>query len=193
MPDESKWEKKDRFDALLKLAESFWKQMDTRRAYEWKVSFGLWTALGVLAGLLIRGEFSPELRQAVFYAVSLGGIVLVYIFWWSAGLHKRHAENKQAANHFWGLAAVELGLEPDSIKQFTVRPIPPIIKDWSHFSQISFTVLLAFIAGIALFIGRKETKDTDRTRDSDNACCCVKCCAPPVLPQNEPKQPPKSR
>src|SRR5438270_13279188 len=111
MPDESKWEKKDRFDALLKLAESFWKQMDTRRAYEWKVSFGLWTALGVLAGLLIRGEFSPELRQAVFYAVSLGGIVLVYIICCSVGLHESHAQNKQVGNPFLVLASFDLGIE----------------------------------------------------------------------------------
>jgi len=35
---------KDRIDTLLALADASWRDFDTRRAFEWKVSIGLWTA-----------------------------------------------------------------------------------------------------------------------------------------------------
>jgi hypothetical protein len=173
--------KKDRIDALLRLGESCWKQMDTRRAYEWKVSFGLWTALSVIAGLLIRGEFRPDWHYRIAYGAMFLAIVFVYVVSWSRGLQIRNAENKRAANHFWGLAAAELGLGSDSAEPFKVTPIPPITSDWSHRSQILFTFLLALIAGAALFAPNRESSNAAAV--NQKTCCCIDCCGPKLLPQ----------
>ena len=175
--------KKDRVDALLRLGDSCWKQMDTRRAYEWKVSFGLWTVLAVIAGFLMRGELRPELWERVVYGFILAAIVSIYIFSWSRALQVRNAHNRQSANHFWGLAASEIGLEKQSIDHFRVTPRPALVADWSHRTQILFTVLLAVIAGIALF-GKKVA---DKRGNDDKEIWCCKVCAPAVLPPDTPK------
>jgi len=177
---------KDRIDALLRSCETCWTQMDTRRAYEWKVSFGLWTALAVIAGFLIRGEFRPELRQSIVYACILAVIVCVYIFSWSKPLQVRNASNRQAANHFWGLAAAELGLEKVSIEHFKVTPRPSLAADWSHRTQILFTLLLASIAGLALFVTRPN--DTRQLTSDGGLCRCSQASRTPVWPQNQLKQ-----
>jgi hypothetical protein len=157
--------------------------MDARRAYEWKVSFGLWTALGILAGLLIRGEFKPPTVQAVFYAALLACIVLVYIFVWSIGLHRRNAKNRRDAQHFWNLAVKEF--ETGSIEKFKVTPIGSVFRDWSHLTQILITLMLAIVAVVALFQG----KGSPLASAPSPACegSCIKFCKIPDLP--EKKQP----
>ena len=49
-----------RIETLLKLGEASWNSWDRRRSYEWKVSFGLWSALGLIAGAQLRGDLHPS-------------------------------------------------------------------------------------------------------------------------------------
>jgi hypothetical protein len=184
---DSDFTKKDRIDAFIRLGDSSWRQMDTRRAYEWKVSFGLWTALGIMAGLLIRGEFKPPTIQAVIYAVLLAIIVYVYIFIWSAELHKRNAGNKQDAHHFWGLAIKEF--EPNSIDRFEVKPASPLLKEWSHLTQILVTLTLAILAGTALF---QRTSSASASNHSP-VCLCTRPCSAPEVRNDQQNAGPKAK
>src|SRR5262245_19717771 len=51
----AKWgpDPKSRFDALEVLRAAAWRNFNDRRDYEWKFSFGIWTALALACGALL--------------------------------------------------------------------------------------------------------------------------------------------
>jgi hypothetical protein len=164
--------------------------MDARRAYEWKVNFGLWTALALLAGLLVRDEVKLLAATKICWGILFVLIIIVYIFIWSAGLHRRNAQNRRDANHFWGLATKDMDLDKDSIDKFKVTPVPSMWKDWSRLSQISFTLILAIIAGIALLHGNKTYGDKSsfalsQALSNEGSCLCLQSCAIPMPKQEQ--------
>ena len=46
----------EKIKVLTNLSEACWKEYDTRRSYEWKVSFGLWTSIGLIAGFSLKED-----------------------------------------------------------------------------------------------------------------------------------------
>ena len=53
-------EQKRRFDALSDLRGSFWANYEGRRDFEWKVSFGIWTALATLTGISLTDKIAVQ-------------------------------------------------------------------------------------------------------------------------------------
>ena len=145
---------KDYVDTLLKFADASWHEMDTRRSYEWKVNFGLWTTLGVLAGVSFKGETS-SLPQTPMWMIALVLLLFpvigfVYIFIWTKGLYARNQRNMRRAHYYWNLVETELNLSP----RHQVLPedvSEPYWRNWSVLSQVLITVIFMLIAFLALY------------------------------------------
>jgi hypothetical protein len=101
-PELPELSKKDRIDAMLQRANAEWKDMDGRRIYEWRVSFALWTATGVFAGLALnRDPKLPPIQHPNVLAGLLCFAGLVYTFSWTKGLRERNLRNLETAFYFW--------------------------------------------------------------------------------------------
>ena len=92
---------KDRIDALLRLADASWRDFDQRRSYEWKLNFGLWPALGIFAGYMLRDAKPLPYEAKTGLTVLLGLTWLVYVFPWSYGLQRRNRMNQDSARRYW--------------------------------------------------------------------------------------------
>lgn len=153
-------EMKAKVEALLKLADASWRAVDTRRSYEWKANFGLWTALGLLVGFLFQNKaevLSGHLWTTAFLALLiLLGIGLPYVFVWSKGLYGKNQRDARRAYHYWYLVEMELKIE----HQFEDMPGPdpvPFWRNWSVGSQILITIVLLLAVDSALFLNFVKT------------------------------------
>ncbi len=76
------------FDATETLRQAAWQSFDRRRAFEWKLSFGLWTPLalsiaGLAAGEVTLGEDAAPER---WFVSVIAFAVFVLHGWWSVYL-----------------------------------------------------------------------------------------------------------
>jgi hypothetical protein len=172
---------KEKCDVLLGLAESSWREFDTRRAFEWKVSFGLWTALGLLALSLGRADLRLDVAGKLAVTLCLLALVVVYVFVWSWGIYRSHTKNQEAVRCYCGLVEDVLGITtprrlPPDKRCFwakTPRQRPPdkhsFWVNWSLMSQISATVLLAVIVGWMLWVSSGPHAQVD----SNSKCVTI--------------------
>jgi hypothetical protein len=139
---------KDRLDALFKLADASWHSFERRSSYEWKVSFALWSGLGLFAGAMLRGEAHishPYYARMVVILICVA-IWFVFALLWSPGLYSRNQQDKALADSFWIQVERELGITPRKL-------YPPRSHwNWSHGTQIAITSLLMILAISAVFI-----------------------------------------
>lgn len=137
---------KERIDSLLNLADASWRDFDTRRAAEWKVTMGLWTAQALFAGLVIRSDVKLALThvELLFLLGVFAAIVGIYSLWWTRGLRDRNASNLQDAHHLWNLVQDELAIKSPRYLRGGGRPTAHW-TNWSHGSQIAITLLLVLL------------------------------------------------
>lgn len=150
---------KDQFDAYMLCAEAEWKDMDPRRVYEWKVSFGLWAALGSFAGFVLSGRACLKYSLVIAVSVLLLIAGFLYTFLWIKHIRDYGARNLRAAHYFWDLAEEELGTTSPR-KQYgdTLRSTSPwkleepatLFTHWASSFQISITWLLIMVALISV-------------------------------------------
>jgi hypothetical protein len=145
----------------LKLADAAWRQFDRRRAYEWKIAFALWTALGVLAGFFWKDNPQIGLLPTVGIVAVLLLIAYMYWFKWSIGLWLANRYNQDEANHYWARADGDSRYE-DPFRRSDRRPDPEarrswkqtwetgrcVYRSWSHGSQIGITLILIAIVAV---------------------------------------------
>lgn len=143
---------KDAVEAIFKLANAMWRDFDSRRSYEWKVTFGLWTALGLFAAGVIKGDVKLPLGCGGFIVLVIifGGIWLSYTLLWTPGLRKRQKLNLDSAHYYWN--GVEKIVTRNQQEDMTLDNSPRFnyssddtLLHWSHCSQIITTTLLMFL------------------------------------------------
>jgi hypothetical protein len=155
---------RDAIDAVLKLADASWREFDPRRSDEWRVNFGLWTALALFAGVVLRGDlrFQVDRLQFVSLAVILAGIWVVYTFVWTRGLRERQVRSLDSA-HFYR----------DRVEEIVAQNLPENVsldgsprrrggrvhgaglwRHWSHGSQIYMTTFLIVLDFWSIWIRR---------------------------------------
>ena len=147
---------RERIRTSLRLAEAFWRDFDRRRAYQWKVNFALWSALGSFAGLSLRINQPLGIPWAGFVIVVLSFIGYFYWFRWSVGMMRRNVHDQQGAHYYWGRADGD----PNKADPWPKRDGAPrafqwkgstkygfkkVIRHWSHGSEVIFTLLLVFL------------------------------------------------
>jgi len=145
--------RKDRFDAYMRCAEASWKDMDARRVYEWKVSFGLWTALAVFAGFVLKGDVHLSPRLTTLISCFLVFLGYVYINFWTTGLRDRQLRSHQTAHFFWDLAEDELGVA--SVRKKAQIPPVSLLRNWAHGSEIIITCVLIAVALLSMWVRTK--------------------------------------
>jgi uncharacterized membrane protein YhaH (DUF805 family) len=145
-----------KIDILISLANSSQSEYDTRRTYEWKVSFGLWTAIGVISGFALKENFNLPMNSFLIYLL-LTIIFLAYI-WFQYGLHKSN-DHDQKKRYFYIKTFIhpEIGidhnhLDPENKKLFekTKPSKGKFYQVWSHGSQILITGVFLIILGVIL-------------------------------------------
>src|ERR1700722_11299411 len=89
-------DKKDTFDALMKQAEFFSQRHYNRQSYQWKISFGLWAALGFAVKATVESN-----HQVLPWFWVVGGIVVIILQgWWLGSVHARNGEDLHRALDF---------------------------------------------------------------------------------------------
>lgn len=73
---------KEQTDILMTLSDHAWKSFDARRAYEWKLSLGIWTALAAFSGVIVSSEheFKPNVDGFIFFAISAMSVITIQYY-----------------------------------------------------------------------------------------------------------------
>jgi hypothetical protein len=147
---------KSEIDFALRMADSRWRSFESRRAYEWRINFALWTGSAAITALLLRGG-APVSPLIVGWTVVTACIVfLVYWLGWSVPAWSRGAiDFDEAERHFaranellrTGLSAARVETLP---KTNWWSNVWLVWCDWSRLSQ--FVITLTFLAGVVLAV-----------------------------------------
>jgi len=142
-----------RLDLVTRLLETAWTNFDRRRAYEWKFSLALWTALTAFIALTLRGDLPRLSGCAVPWVLIVCGIVVV-------GLHAFFEENVRRANNVDKARAQTyedklngqecLDIPWDAVKAAVDKLLFKKQGGWSTFVQVGITLILVVAAGLII-------------------------------------------
>jgi hypothetical protein len=169
-----------KMDILLSLANASQSEYDTRRSYEWKVSFGLWTAIGVISGFALKEDFNlPVSDMWIFFLLSV--IFLAYT-WFHYGLHRSNCHD-QRKRYFYIKSYIhpELGINQELLKPEEAKLFEKVKSSkgrfyqvWSHGSQILITTVFLIILGAILTnkeINSRCNQNYSPKQDKYSECC----------------------
>lgn len=133
------------FDGYMRLADFFAGRFDARRAYEWKLSLGLWAALLGAAKLLECLSFSVCIPIA---------ITLFYGMTWLRGVWLANENDKSLFDHYRraadGVLADPAFVAADPPGKIQVRCPEKIafgfLHDWSLQFQLGATALASLLS-----------------------------------------------
>jgi putative Ca2+/H+ antiporter (TMEM165/GDT1 family) len=148
---------KEMVELLLKHADFAWRSYSERRAIEWKVNFGLWTALGVFAGFVFQLNTETLPIQYGYIASGILFIIFPVFIWWKYEIQKRNTRDHKAMYYYWEIAHNELANLKNKLVDLKTAPHfkddKPKFSGWriTHLSQIIITGLFVFLAIFAMF------------------------------------------
>jgi hypothetical protein len=105
-------EGQDRFDRLMKLAEFRLRRWDSRNAFGWKITLGLWAVLAATC------HYIPIKPNMYYVAAMLIVVVISHAIFWVAQIFVRSDEDMDTAFWYTQQAELVLGL------RITERPKP---------------------------------------------------------------------
>ncbi len=138
------------FDAAGSLRQAAWQSFDARRAFEWKLSFGLWTALGAIIAGLAMGQATlksmPE-RELVSAVVLM--VVMLHA-WWSFSLDQANRADLNKSYIFEREQRLALGISEQTAPGEDINKIIDAIAGrgwlasrWGHITQVAITFILS--------------------------------------------------
>lgn len=151
------------FDDCLKLADFHFRSFDTRRQFEWKVNFGIWTLVAVGVGL-ISTQLAMTRADKIGFACALLGLHAVWVF----RIVKSNWKDQENA---WGFRKVaeELLRDPTSgALLISSLPSLPNTKDrglWD-LASASLPVVGTLVLVVALFVVSPSPKSDPGTKDT---------------------------
>ena len=151
---------KDRAEYLHRLHVAAQHRREVRMEYEWKLAFGVWTALGAASGLAMKSDWRPPCLLVVFIWVTLISVVGVF-WWWLSGILDSHEGDRMTAMRDEENLRGLLGLGD--------MEVPAARTLWEHHScrtQLIVTILLSLL--FALVVTARHTAPTaDRTQANE--------------------------
>ena len=160
------------FQSYMELAQSGFQRRDLRRNFEWKMSFGLWTAFAVMISFGAAGKsLSPDWVNPELFWGSHAVILILYLIW-TAGL--QIASRIDADFGFFYEHKAESMADPAGVKYDHLKPIKSgrwlyrraygflLPRKWCSVSQIGITLTLLLLS-IAVF-ERNSMNASDATR-----------------------------
>lgn len=132
---------KDKFDALMRIADFQIRQFNERRDYSWKIAFGFW---GAIIGSI--AVISPYRDGVSLWVLILFGVlvVIIHTLWLSSVFHADQ-KDKKLAFEMRNRAIKMLNLKPP--KDESDRGF---LQDWSAQFQFEVTFLLVVIVIVAI-------------------------------------------
>jgi hypothetical protein len=146
-----------KIEILLSLSETLRNSYDTRRTYEWKVSFGLWTAIGIIAGFALKEDFSVPFNK--WWGILFLGLILIGYLIFHYGLEKSNTHDQKKRHIYINkFIHADIGfdngiLSYEERKIFEERPKTSrsyFLFTWSHGSQTLITTAFLLILGFIL-------------------------------------------
>ena len=139
---------KERFDACMDLSNHFVAHFESRRSYEWKIAFGIWSLLGA-ACITLRGRQDLPLWAMVV-------LVLLFEVTWLWNIWRRNRNDRDAHRHY-RTEAERILLNPShSASRFVFEEKPSakrvlkmvlsFLADWAMLFQGTTTIFLAWAA-----------------------------------------------
>jgi hypothetical protein len=101
------WEKRKDIAAFAQKQQKIaFERFYSRRGFDWKVSFGLWTALGVASGLMVNASnWHPQWGVALSVTVIASVAALGFWGWWAPWV--RTARDRDLRQAYWWGSVVE--------------------------------------------------------------------------------------
>ncbi len=175
--DELEW--KDWFDAKMRIVDHYSHSCDARMGNSWKISLGLWSSLGLLAGALITARVS--IGNEVLPWVGLVALVVVFaVFcWWICRIGKDNIRDAKRMRRT--LSQVTGGKEvPPPTEGKECCPLPRRMKRFLrvYYSQIFqgfiTAVLMIFVVGAYFLATSGKSEQILNTEcTSLNAKCVI--------------------
>jgi hypothetical protein len=100
-----------KLDTLIKLSEACWTEFDTRRSYEWKISFGLWTAIGIIIGFALKEDVNHVIDMWLVTLVLV--IIMAAYIWWHIGLRNSNKRDQDKRHAYFKVIHKEIDFWPD--------------------------------------------------------------------------------
>ena len=148
------------FDALESQRKAHYESFDQRRSYEWKLSFGLWTAMAAFIAALVTKPVEPgrPLPVSGCRADWMTGIVAVSIVAVHAmfliGMRRSNNADRRMSWHFERHMREELLKLPfdEALRRELelLRERMARVTNWSDASQLLITLLLAAAGFLAV-------------------------------------------
>lgn len=172
---------KAKADLILELSKKATDRFNKRKEYEWKLSFGLWAALGSAAGFVWQSE-PPLSGLAAFCGTVITGCLIAAYYWlivaWMDNSHRRDLKT----SYYWETVLCHMvgvplcpGLEPNKDLDHETWPKYPddnkidaekIKVNWFrkfHHAvggQLTITLLLALLL-VSAFVVKTFTVSPD--------------------------------
>ncbi len=153
----------EEFKSLDLLREAAWRSFDARRAYEWKLSFGLWTALALTAGALISREPAKVLHanwSALVCTIAGAAVVVVVHMWWTHNCRLRNDRDRRLSYLFEERMCAGVGVDWEEVlkifpvalarQQRSDESLRFTLRNYWHFSHIAITFVLAVATILAM-------------------------------------------
>lgn len=148
-------ESKVRFDALETLRSAAWMSFDTRRAFEWKLALGLWTALAAFIGTVLSGDVPIRIIGCprLFVVLIVSTLFALHVHFVRGIVIAHHIDRRIVylmRDEMMKLATV--GFCDDLKKRIDERAkTMPDIFNWSYLPQLGVTGVLSLGAILCLF------------------------------------------
>lgn len=151
---------KDKVDALLKLAEMANSRHDARRNVEWKLAFGMWTAVFVATAFVVNTRLAYPGKTGNYVVIGSAGLFflaawLLYSLVWLRGLWEANKNDKNLSEHCWKEAFAimqnpdhPVGAYPDKLCEEQARL--GFRSDWAMRFHMGATGLLLLLALVFL-------------------------------------------
>lgn len=101
-------EKHKTIEELNHLADACWKEFDTRRSFEWKVSFGLWTAIGIILGFTLK----EDINLPWWLVIPLLIFILAVYIWFHYGLRNSSKQDQDKRHAYIKVIQHQIGFFP---------------------------------------------------------------------------------
>lgn len=114
---------KDRAEIVYRLAERAWKRYQSRRQVEWRTAFGVWTALGAGAGLVLTARpWAPDVIDLWAGGLVAIGVVVGFGGFWLPFIKDAHFRDMHTS-YFWETWLHEIVGErpPDELRVESVQ------------------------------------------------------------------------
>lgn len=150
-----------KLEYLEALRKAAYESFNDRRAYEWKLSLAVWTAVAVLIVGLIQplkeGSAFPFRGHRYAIAAGLVGLIVVLLhIYFSNCLARANAIDRKKVRNYHNQIESQLDLEDSDLKkeidahilQLPKAPTHRLLQwwQWGHLVQIAMTTLLVALA-----------------------------------------------